>query len=123
MAAARRCVGKMTKGWGLLLAAGLVLTGLAGLPVRAADWTGRWAVSQDDCQDHALALQPGGLVSFALGDDPPRNGKYKIAKDEVTIDYEDGDEQVLPILESGSPDKLYLYDDSIESDWRLQRCR
>ncbi len=105
------------------VALGLVLALAVMAQARAADQTGRWAVSQDQCQDHALVLQAGGKVDFALGDDPPRSGKYSIVREELRIEYEDGDEQVLPILESGAPDKLYLYDDSIESDWRLVRCR
>lgn len=121
----------------IALAAALVSAGAAA-PIRFASsaWAqqavnitkaavlGKWAVSQSRCETEAIEFDNEGRFTSTLDENEPREGAYKTARDRIILlddDNPDG-EQALIVLDF-SATRLVAYDETIESDRRLVKCR
>ena len=102
-----------------LLALALALTVAA--PAAAQSLGGRWGADPTDCSDDVIAFLPGGRFE-ARFDGQGRAGTYRQERDRLVLLSDEGDEQVMPVLEL-SPQRIVLFDETIESDRRLRPCR
>lgn len=99
----------------------------AFLPLAAAaqgiDVVGRWAGSADRCVAEFLLLERDGSYESRL-DDEPRKGRWRLQRDRLTLVADDEPDSpiVMHILDHG-PNRLVAFDESIEADRRLLRCR
>lgn len=104
----------------LILAAVLAAT---PAPAQNIDLVGRWAASQGQCEAEFILFERDGNFRSTL-DEEPRDGTWKIARDRVTLTASDEPDRpsVMHILDyTGS--RMVAFDEAIESDRRLQRCR
>lgn len=99
----------------------LVLALTLAAPAAAQSLGGRWGTDPADCSDDVIAFLPGGRFE-ARFDGQGRAGTYRQERDRLVLLSDDGDEQVMPVLEL-SPQRIVLFDETIESDRRLRPCR
>lgn len=107
---------------GLILAAlALLVPAVAG--AQAINLVGRWAVSADRCADDSLLFERDGSFASTLDGDDVK-GSWKLQRDRVTLVPGDEPDRpvVLHVLDH-SPGRLLVFDESIEADRRLTRCR
>ena len=100
----------------------LLLLATAALPaVAASPYDGLWAVRRQECAERFLRLDGDGRFENRLGDDT-RTGRFTVQGDRLVLRADDGEEQVMPVMDHAG-DRLVLFDDSVEADRRLVRCR
>ena len=89
----------------------------------AAELAGRWAVSQDRCETEYLLFEANGHYASTLDEDK-REGTWKLARDRVTLTPADEPDNPanMHILDH-TASRLVAFDETIESDRRLLRCR
>ena len=118
----------------IALAAALVSAGAAA-PIRVhaqsaavnitkAAVLGKWAISQSRCETEHIEFDNDGRFASTLDENEPREGAYKTARDRIILmddDNPDG-EQALIVLDV-SATRLVAYDETIEADRRLVKCR
>ena len=96
---------------GLLLATGAMA---------ASPFDGLWAPRADECKAVFLLLRPNGEFEHRLGDEP-RKGRFSANAERITLRFEDGEDQVLPVMDR-TESRLVLFDETVEGDRRLVRC-
>lgn len=117
----------------IALAAALVSAGAAApvhvhaqqaVTITKAAVLGKWAVSQSRCETEAIAFDSEGRFTSTLDENEPREGEYKTARDRIILLDDDNPEgeQALIVLDF-SATRLVAYDETIESDRRLVKCR
>lgn len=85
---------------------------------------GRWAVSQSRCDTEAIAFEADGSFSSTLDDTQPRSGKYRTGRDRIILlDEQEPDRELALIILDYTPTRLVAFDETIESDRRLVKCR
>jgi len=92
----------------------------ASVALAASPFDGVWAPRADACKTAFLALRPSGEFENRLGDEP-RKGRFRATADRITLRFEEGEEQVLPVMDR-TESRLVLFDETVEGDRRLVRC-
>lgn len=91
---------------------------------QALNVVGKWAVSQSRCADEALEFTADGHFTSTLDENEPRGGSYKTRRDRIILVDDDApDEELTWMLIDFSPQRLVAFDETIEADRRLVRCR
>jgi predicted NBD/HSP70 family sugar kinase len=100
----------------------LLLLAVAALPAAAASpYDGLWAVRRQECAERFIRFDGDGRFENRLGEET-RSGRFAVQGDRLVLRADDGDEQVMPVMDHAG-DRLVLFDDSVEADRRLVRCR
>jgi hypothetical protein len=110
----------------IALAVALVSAGAAAQSAYAQSISvvGKWAVSQSRCESETIAFEPDGSFNSTLDDTQPRSGKYRTGRDRIILlDEQEPDRELALIIIDYSPTRLVAFDETIESDRRLVRCR
>lgn len=92
---------------------------------QSLDVVGRWAISPERCNaGEAIEFGADGAFRSTLDEGAPREGRYKTGADRIVLldDNEPDRELVLIVLEH-APNRLVAFDETIEADRRLVRCR
>ncbi len=97
-----------------------LLSLLAAPAWSASPLDGTWASDAESCKTVFLALQASGSFENRLGDEP-RKGRFRVLPDRLVLRFEDGDEQVMPIMDQ-TANRLVLFDETTEGDRRFVRC-
>lgn len=85
---------------------------------------GKWAVSQSRCADEVLEFTVDGHFTSTLDENEPRGGSYKTRRDRILFTDDDApDEELTWMMIDFSPARLVAFDETIEADRRLVRCR
>jgi hypothetical protein len=85
---------------------------------------GKWAVSQSRCETEALEFTADGQFTSTLDDKEPRTGKYRLGRDRIILlDDAEPDRELALIVLDYTPTRLVAFDETIESDRRLVKCR
>ena len=117
MAAVARCAARPDS-----VRASLALTLLLlAAPAAAQSLGGRWGADPADCRDDAITFRAGGRFE-ARFDGQDRAGTFRLERDRLILTSDEGDEQVMPVLELSSQ-RIVLFDETIEADRRLRPCR
>lgn len=94
------------------------------LNVAAASLVGKWAVSQSRCEDEAIDFAADGHFRSTLDENEPRAGSYKVRRDRIILVDDDApDEELTLMILDFSPGRLVAFDETIEGDRRLVKCR
>lgn len=100
------------------------LSAQAGGGQPALNVVGKWAVSQSRCADEVLEFTADGHFTSTLDENEPRGGSYKTQRDRIILVDDDApDEDLTWILIDFSPARLVAFDETIEADRRLVKCR
>ena len=86
---------------------------------------GRWAVSNERCQSGELIeFSADGSFKSTLDENEPREGQYRTGRDRIILlDANEPDRELALIVIDHSPNRLVAFDETIEADRRLMRCR
>lgn len=86
---------------------------------------GRWAVSNERCQNGELIeFLADGSFRSTLDENEPREGEYRTGRDRIILlDAAEPDRELALIVLDLTPSRLVAFDETIESDRRLMRCR
>ncbi len=91
----------------------------ASLPVQ-----GRWAVSQERCATESMEFGSSGQFTSTLDSGEPRQGSYKTGRDRIILlDEAEPDRELALIILDLTPTRLVAFDETIEADRRLVKCR
>lgn len=91
---------------------------------QALNVVGKWAVSQSRCADEALEFTADGHFTSTLDENEPRGGSYKTRRDRILLTDDDApDEELTWMVIDFSPARLVAFDETIEADRRLVKCR
>lgn len=91
---------------------------------QALNVVGRWAVSQSRCEEEALEFTADGRYRSTLDENETREGKYRTGRDRIIlVDDDEPDRELALIVIDYTPSRLVAFDETIESDRRLIRCR
>lgn len=110
----------------IALAAALTSVGAAAqsASVQASSLPGKWAVSQSRCETEAISFEADGSFSSTLDEAQPRSGKYRTGRDRIILlDEQEPDRELALIVIDFTPTRLVAFDETIESDRRLVKCR
>lgn len=109
---------------GAILIAAMALAAMSAA-AQSLDVVGKWAVSNERCQSGELIefLSDGSFKS-TLDESEPRQGQYKTGSDRIVlIDANEPDRELALIVLDLTPNRLVAFDETIEADRRLMRCR
>jgi len=107
----------------LLIAALCCATASVALAQSAGDFAGRWASSAGQCESEYLLLEKDGSYASTL-DEEKHEGKWRAQRDRLVLtDNDEPDRPFLLQILDFSGNRLVAFDESIESDRRLTRCR
>lgn len=109
---------------GAILIAAMALAAMSAA-AQSLDVVGKWAVSNERCQSGELIefLSDGSFKS-TLDESGPRQGQYKTGSDRIVlIDANEPDRELALIVLDLTPNRLVAFDETIEADRRLMRCR
>ncbi len=101
-----------------IAATGAALTDVA---FAASPYDGTWAVRPQACATQFLKLEPGGRFENRLGNEA-KTGRFRAREDRLEFREDDGDEQTMPVMDHADT-LLVLFDDTVEADRRLVKCR
>lgn len=110
----------------IALAAALASAGAAAqfAYAQSISVVGKWAVSQSRCDSEAIAFDADGSFNSTLDDNQPRSGKYRTGRDRIILlDEQEPDRELALIILDYTPTRLVAFDETIESDRRLVKCR
>lgn len=110
----------------IALAVALALAGAAAQSAYAQSIpvVGKWAVSQSRCESEAISFEADGSFSSTLDEAQPRSGKYRTGRDRIILlDEQEPDRELALIILDYTPTRLVAFDETIESDRRLVKCR
>lgn len=109
---------------GVIIIALAVALVSASAAAQSVSVVGKWAVSQSRCDSEAIAFETDGSFSSTLDDAQPRSGKYRTGRDRIILlDEQEPDRELALIILDYTPTRLVAFDETIESDRRLVRCR
>ncbi len=109
---------------GVIIIALAVALAHAGAAAQSLSVVGKWAVSQSRCDTEAIAFEADGHFSSTLDDKEPRAGQYRLGRDRIILlDDAEPDRELALIVIDYSPTRLVAFDETIESDRRLVKCR
>lgn len=97
----------------------------ASAAAQSLNVTGKWAVSNERCQAGEL-IEFGADGSFRsmLDEAEPREGQFKTGRDRIILlDANEPDRELALIVIDYTPNRLVAFDETIEADRRLVRCR
>jgi hypothetical protein len=108
----------------LALAALLALAPAGGF-AQSLNVIGKWAVSNERCQNGELIeFASNGSFKSTLDENEPREGRYRTGRDRIILlDAAEPDRELALIVIDYSPNRLVAFDETIEADRRLMRCR
>lgn len=110
----------------IALAVALASVGAAAqsISVQSMSVVGKWAVSQSRCETEAIAFEADGQFSSTLDGAEPRTGQYRLGRDRIILlDEQEPDRELALIILDYTPTRLVAFDETIESDRRLVKCR
>lgn len=91
----------------------------ASLPVQ-----GKWAVSQERCASESIEFGADGRFRSTLDEAEARYGNYKTGADRIIlVDEAEPDRELALIILDLTPSRLVVFDETIEADRRLVKCR
>jgi hypothetical protein len=109
---------------GVIIIALAVALASAGAAAQSISVVGKWAVSQSRCETEAISFEADGSFASTLDDAQPRSGKYRTGRDRIILlDEQEPDRELALIIIDISPTRLVAFDETIESDRRLVKCR
>ncbi|QDO98486.1 hypothetical protein FNB15_14895 [Ferrovibrio terrae] len=109
---------------GVIIIALAVALAHAGAAAQSVSVVGKWAVSQSRCDSETIAFEADGAFTSTLDDNQPRAGKYRTGRDRIILlDEQEPDRELALIIIDFSPTRLVAFDETIESDRRLVKCR
>ena len=106
-----------------------VIAALALVPpiasAQSLNVVGRWAVSNERCQaGELIEFSADGSFRSTLDENEPREGQYKTGRDRIILlDAAEPDRELALIVLDHTPTRLVAFDETIEADRRLVRCR
>ena len=107
----------------IIIALAVALTSV-GAAAQSLNVVGKWAVSQSRCDTETIAFEADGSFSSTLDDAQPRAGKYRTGRDRIILlDEQEPDRELALIILDYTPTRLVAFDETIESDRRLVKCR
>ena len=75
-------------------------------------------------ETEAISFESDGSFNSTLDDAQPRSGKYRTGRDRIILlDEQEPDRELALIILDYTPTRLVAFDETIESDRRLVRCR
>lgn len=97
----------------------------AGAAAQPLNVVGKWAVSNERCQSGELIeFATDGSFKSTLDEAEPREGKYRTGRDRIILlDANEPDRELALIVLDLTPTRLVAFDETIEADRRLMRCR
>ena len=96
----------------------------AGAAAQSLNVVGRWAVSQQRCDSEVLEFGADGKFRSTLDEREAREGSYRTGRDRIILlDDAEPDRELALIVIDFSPTRLVAFDETIEADRRLVRCR
>lgn len=97
----------------------------ANAAAQSLNVVGKWAASQERCQSGELIeFAADGSFKSTLDENEPREGQYKTGRDRIILlDAAEPDRELTLIVIDHSPNRLVAFDETIEADRRLTRCR
>ena len=106
----------------LIAALALVATGAVA---QSLNVVGKWAASHERCEaGELIEFAADGSFKSTLDENEPREGQYKTGRDRIILlDAAEPDRELALIVIDFSPNRLVAFDETIESDRRLMRCR
>jgi hypothetical protein len=109
---------------GLLIAAAVALFASAAA-AQSLNVVGRWAVSRERCEaGELIEFSADGTFRSTLDEAEPREGSYKTGRDRIILlDENEPDRELALIVLDLTPNRLVAFDETIEADRRLLRCR
>ncbi len=91
----------------------------SALPVQ-----GKWAVSQERCATESIEFAADGKFVSTLDAAEPRQGTYKTGRDRIILlDEAEPDRELALIILDLTATRLVAFDETIEADRRLVKCR
>lgn len=91
----------------------------SALPVQ-----GRWAVSQERCATESIEFAADGKFVSTLDADGARQGSYRTGADRIILlDEVEPDRELALIILDLTATRLVAFDETIEADRRLVKCR
>lgn len=108
---------------GMLIVLAALVSGAAiaqvSLPVQ-----GRWAVSQERCATESIEFGADGKFVSTLDADGVRQGGYRTGADRIILlDEAEPDRELALIILDLTATRLVAFDETIEADRRLVKCR
>lgn len=105
--------------------AALAALASAGAAAQSPSVVGKWAVSNERCQSGELIeFAADGSFRSTLDENEPREGQYKTGRDRIILlDANEPERELALIVIDHSPNRLVAFDETIEADRRLVRCR
>jgi len=109
----------------IALAAALAYVGAAADTfAQSLNVVGKWAVSQARCEEEVLEFTADGHFKSTLDENEAREGKYKTGRDRIIlIDEDEPDRELALMVIDYTPTRLVAFDETIEADRRLVKCR
>jgi len=117
----------------IILLAVLLVAGITAMaPARAESLTvkpgmivGRWAVSAEACNaGEMLEFTTEGGFRSTLDDDDPHEGRFRTERDHIILlDANEPDRELALVVLDLSPNRMTAFDETIEADRMLVRCR
>lgn len=106
----------------ITLAAALLSSAAAA---QSLNVVGRWAVSPERCAaGELIEFGADGQFRSTLDEAEPREGRYRTGRDRIVLlDESEPDRELALIVLDFSPTRLVAFDETIEADRRLVRCR
>lgn len=97
----------------------------AGAGAQSLNVIGKWAVSNERCESGELIeFAADGSFRSTLDEDEPREGQYRTGRDRIILlDADEPDRELALIVIDFTPNRLVAFDETIEADRRLTRCR
>ncbi|HEX6959474.1 MAG TPA: hypothetical protein VF194_15935 [Ferrovibrio sp.] len=93
--------------------------------VAPASLVGRWSEGQAGCgRGEVLEFTAEGGFRSTLDEGDPREGRYRVNRDRIIlVDNAEPDHEVMLFVLDLSATNLTAFDESIEADRRLVKCR
>ncbi|MCW0231991.1 MAG: hypothetical protein OJJ21_00150 [Ferrovibrio sp.] len=109
---------------GVIIIALAVALAHAGAAAQSLSVVGKWAVSQSRCDTEAITFEADGQFISTLDGAEPRTGQYRLGRDRIILlDEQEPDRELALIILDYTPTRLVAFDETIESDRRLVKCR
>ncbi len=109
---------------GVIIIALAVALASVGAAAQSLSVVGKWAVSQSRCETESIEFTADGAFKSTLDEAEPREGKYRVGRDRIILlDDAEPDRELALIVLDYTPTRLVAFDETIESDRRLVRCR
>jgi hypothetical protein len=111
-----------------ILLAATLFTGAAAaetITIRSGMIVGRWGMSVEGCNaGEILEFTTEGGYRSTLDEGDPHEGRFRTERDHIILmDADEPDRELALVVMDMAPNKLVVFDETIESDRMLVRCR